>query len=170
MATDNPYQSPEAGIENTVDTGQPGMFALRGRIGRVRYFCYYWMMSMLTLIVLSVLLIGAELLLGMRDVNATGLGAVVGITFLISNVLILLVLSSRRWNDIGKSAKYNGLLFVPLINVGILIGLLLMPGDKGENPFGAEPDKNSPMIWLAFCFGLLLMVLFVFMFDNLAVT
>ena len=52
-----------------------------------------------------------------------------------------LAISTKRWHDIGKSAWWNILIFVPIVGtlvfVPLIIGLGLVPGKKEDNEHGA---------------------------------
>ena len=56
-----------------------------------------------------------------------------------------LAISAKRWHDIGKSAWWNILIFVPIVGTLVLfpliIGLGLLPGKKEDNEHGATLRK-----------------------------
>ena len=56
-----------------------------------------------------------------------------------------LAISTKRWHDIGKSAWWNILIFVPILGtlvfIPLIIGLGLLPGRKEDNEHGATLRK-----------------------------
>ncbi len=49
---------------------------------------------------------------------------------------VLIISGIRRLHDLSRSGWYVLLLFVPLVNIGMFLFLLLMPGTKGANKWG----------------------------------
>ena len=50
-----------------------------------------------------------------------------------------LMLDIRRFHDLDKSGWFVLLLFVPLLNVAVILYLIVCKGTDGENQFGPDP-------------------------------
>jgi uncharacterized membrane protein YhaH (DUF805 family) len=122
----SPRQGPPSGAH---------LFTFKGRSGRWEFF----LMS----IVYTVIYAGLDTVL----VSATGAGAntlydAPGWVFLcISGLLVgyvwcMTTLVGRRFHDMNASAWFSTVAFVPLLNAGLLLYLLLRPGTDGPNDYG----------------------------------
>jgi uncharacterized membrane protein YhaH (DUF805 family) len=136
----------------------PVFFHMSGRIGRLRMVVYtagYNMLfAALTVVVVTVL--------GGAD-GPTPLLAVVGA---VGAVFVLLLPMWRRLHDLDRSGWWAVLMFVPLINLLLLLYLLLMPGNNDVNGHGAPPTSNSLAIK---CFaGLIILLTVVLPFMGVA--
>lgn len=146
---DNPYQSPEtlSLVEDELYT--PKVFALGGRIGRLRYLAYAVVANILLFFVIGILM---SILIPMVGTGSeAALGAQVVITILLYGIsfFITFVLARRRLNDLNKSGWLSLLLLVPIVNFFMGLYLLFFPGTKGTNDFGPAPIANSNWLWLA---------------------
>lgn len=56
---------------------------------------------------------------------------------------MLMLISSMRCRDFNRRGALSILLFLPVINVFLLLILMLLPGNKHDNRFGPSPDKAS---------------------------
>ena len=135
----NPYSAPAADM-NTVADGQfyqPKMFAMSGRIGRVRYLAYYSLFTLMAYIGIAVL--------GVALAGAVGPLAmlVAAVIMMIPLLVIGFVLVIRRLNDLDKSGWLSLLSLVPLVNAFFGLYLLFAPGTKGDNQYGPQPTPNS---------------------------
>ena len=54
-------------------------------------------------------------------------------------VYLFLIFSMKRLHDFSESGYWAILVFVPVINILLILYLLCMPGDAGRNQFGFEP-------------------------------
>ena len=68
------------------------------------------------------------------------------------NVLLLLVIPAmwiavatyaKRWHDLNKSGWMLLTLFIPFVNLLIVLYLGIAPGTSGYNIYGADPGKES---------------------------
>ncbi|MBS3932920.1 MAG: DUF805 domain-containing protein [Truepera sp.] len=49
--------------------------------------------------------------------------------------------SIRRLHDTGHSGYFALLLFVPLVNIALVLYLLVMPGTRGPNRYGTRASN-----------------------------
>lgn len=146
MSEQNIYQAPQSSISPNDELEiQPDIFSFSGRIGRLRYFSYAVIYSILFYIVLTITVLLAVMTIGSVESAITILGvAVCFIGFLAAT----LVLMRRRLNDLGHSGWFALLSLVPLINFLLGLYLLFAPGEQVGNEYGARPTRNHPALWL----------------------
>ncbi|WP_426211609.1 DUF805 domain-containing protein [Massilia sp. TWP1-3-3] len=140
----NPYNAPAADMSvqgNNVDTYQPQVFAMKGRIGRVRYIAYSVGVSMA--IYFAAAIFGGILM----ALTGGKQGALIALGFLVIIPLIAVsfIMAIRRVNDMGQSGWMSLIIVVPLLN----LWLLFAPGTPGTNEYGPAPVKNSTGVILA---------------------
>jgi uncharacterized membrane protein YhaH (DUF805 family) len=130
-----PFAEPGSapGVPGSVDFYDPALFALDGRIGRVRYFAYCCAMSGLGLLAAGVIVLACAgvtmmLLLGLLYVMIVGAS---------------LILFVRRLHDLDRSGWMSLLLLIPLVNVALSLYATFAPGTSGLNRFGQAPKPNS---------------------------
>jgi uncharacterized membrane protein YhaH (DUF805 family) len=163
--TPNPYSAPGAALSGVAagqDNYQPRLWAWRGRIGRLRYLAYLFIISLINMLPVTILM-GV---LGATGVLANNPEAIVGISTLLYLPLLVFsfVLAKRRFNDANRSGWFSLLLWVPLVNFVVSLYLIFARGDEGSNDFGPPPAPNSTAIKVL---GLVLPVL-VIVFGILA--
>ena len=147
MENSNPYESPKSNPATigSLGTYQPKIFAWDGRIGRLRYFAYATVASLLTVIILGVL---AALLIpvfvngGMSE----GAPAIFVLILYIPLIVISVVLMKRRLNDLDKSGWWQLLYLIPIVNLLFALYILFWPGTKGSNSYGLQPTKHSGLL------------------------
>jgi uncharacterized membrane protein YhaH (DUF805 family) len=106
----------------------------RGRSRRSEY----WYYTLANLIV-AILLVVVEMILGIGgDDGASG-----PLSLIYSLVTIVpgLSLSFRRLHDIGRSAWWLLLTFIPIIGWGVLLYWAIKNGDPNRNDFGPDPKS-----------------------------
>jgi len=59
--------------------------------------------------------------------------------FILTGFVLSLGLCVKRIHDIGQSAWWLGLLFIPIIDTGMAIYLLVRKGQNGTNLYGDQP-------------------------------
>jgi len=128
----NPYRAPAAAVADASEQYQEvRVFAVSGRIGRVRYIAYTLGLS---------LLFGAVI-----GVVATMLGAVGGILAIIGYIgllVLMFMLTIQRAHDFNTSGWLSLLVLVPLAN----FIFWFIPGTDGDNRFGAQTPPNSVLV------------------------
>jgi uncharacterized membrane protein YhaH (DUF805 family) len=157
--TPNPYLAPGAalsGPESGKDTYEPKLWAWRGRIGRLRYMAYLFIVSILNMVPVTILmgLLGAAGILSQNQDALVGLSAL----FYLPLLVFSFVLAKRRFNDVNRSGWFSLLLWVPLVNFIVSLYLIFARGDEGANDFGAAPSPNTTMIKVV---GLVFPILFI---------
>ena len=65
------------------------------------------------------------------------------LVLLIPLTIILFSLTIRRLHDLDKSGWYALVLFVPVVQVVLVIWLLYKSGTQNQNKFGVPPDERS---------------------------
>ena len=149
---ENPYQPPEtASLRSDEEPYVPGPFSFSGRIGRARYLCYsIW----LTFLVAGVGLFGggllAALIAGFDEAALMNYALVLGILIYIPILAVFFIVARRRLNDLDLSGWWVLLVFVPLLNIGLTLCLVFLPGKRGANRYGPPAVANS---WPVILFG-----------------
>jgi uncharacterized membrane protein YhaH (DUF805 family) len=108
------------------------LFGLDGRIGRQAY----WLAFLLTLAVLSIAFTPYR----------SGLPLEPDLYFLLLGGLALwteVAIVIKRLHDRSLSGLFALLLLVPLVNIGVVLLVGLLPGDPGPNRFGPHADSRG---------------------------
>lgn len=139
----NPYSAPSADLSIPEDASapyQPRYFAMRGRLGRVRYIAYSMSATMGLAFVLSffVGIIGAVL----RSPEAV---TIMMVLIYIPIIAVSLIYARRRVHDMGFSGWVALVSIIPVVN----FWLLFHPGPKGENKYGPPPVPNTAGVIVA---------------------
>ena len=117
----------------------------RGRFSRLAYLAWY---MVLTLIIMVPVLIGviAFTVLGQSLANQDML-LMVGIGLMLILYLIFFyyafVITIRRLHDLNQTGWLSLLMFVPLINIGFMLYVMLAKGTPLNNEFGAPRPNRS---------------------------
>ncbi|GLR13541.1 hypothetical protein GCM10007907_23310 [Chitinimonas prasina] len=145
MTTDNTYHNLSAQLDQFADqeTYSPRFFSVDGRLGRVRYFAYYLGASLLGYLLIAL------------AVKATAASWTLGVVLLCVAILLMLagtlIMVGRRLHDLDLSRWIALLILAPYFNVLFGLYLLLAPGTKGRNRFGAMPEKNGRGVIVVAC-------------------
>lgn len=138
MSEHNQYQAPRSQVDGGTaeQFAEMKIFAVNGRIGRVRYLAYSFGVTFVMFIVVGVLAALMRLVLGQS-------GQMIGMGLMFLAYIFAFVygvtLAIRRSHDFNNSGWMSLLIFVPLIN----LIFLFIPGTQGENDYGAPPPPNS---------------------------
>lgn len=138
---DNPYSATAVDLSESNDvheTYYPQIFAVNGRIGRVRYLAYSYGAIFLTILVLGVLYAILAEFSGMKNT-----AVLASLLIYIPILAIAFIMAIRRLNDLDQSGWQSLLLLVPVVNAGLGLYLMFAPGTKGSNRYGPQPVKNS---------------------------
>jgi len=150
MEAVNPYESPKSNpVTHTSDqTYLPKIFAVNGRIGRLRYLAYGMFITGLTLIIVGMLsAIMVPMFAGSGMSESMAIGAV--IILYLPLIIISVILAKRRLNDLNKSGWWQLIAIIPLVGIIFTIYMVFWPGTKGSNNYGLEPIKNTKGVILA---------------------
>ncbi|MCF7889738.1 PKD domain-containing protein [Candidatus Bipolaricaulota bacterium] len=117
-------------------------FSSKGRISK-----YQWWRDSLTLVVIYALintLFGLAIARNKESVAVMSLSIFTLISAFGWFFFSELSVCAKRWHDRGKSARWNLIVFVPLINFfWFIIELGLLGGDDGENEYGESPEEKK---------------------------
>jgi len=119
---------------------EPRLFAVSGRMGRIRYLSNVTGVYLLGMLVVGVLAAGVSSLVGRHGmvpiygVMAVGYGGVLVLWFM---------LAIQRLHDIDQRGWLSLLWLIPFINIVFFGYLIFMPGDKEPNRFGPPTTPNS---------------------------
>jgi uncharacterized membrane protein YhaH (DUF805 family) len=149
----NPYSSPLAALENTPLHYTPTVFALNGRIGRLRLLAY-------SLALFGALTAGTILVLtaGLMFRSSQGVLDWVPTVLGLCNLLGVITLARRRLQDLDRSGALAVVLLVPLVGQLMLLWLVCAAGKPLPNRFGPAPSANTRAVALAASVLLLLVV------------
>lgn len=134
----DPYAAPIADLtlpESDTATYQPRIFALSGRIGRVRYIAYAMLLTLIAVIPYLVFIA----MKGALAAEASPLKYV----FLLPSYAAGILLATRRLTDVGHSRWWAVLMPIPYVSVIPFLYLVFKPGDEQANAYGPPPCANS---------------------------
>ncbi len=140
----NPYNAPGADLSGHGGNDQPyqpKVFAMNGRIGRVRYIAY-------SMCITIALLFGLMIIAGVMAVamgGGEGMMVMMALLFYVPMFAVGFIMAIRRVHDMGHSGWLSLLILVPLAN----LWLLFAPGTQGANAYGPPPVKNSTGVIIA---------------------
>jgi len=132
----------------------PRVFALEGRIGRLRYL----LVSLVPAIVLWVLLLLIYGIAATRFDFFEILDA--HPPYVLPLLAIHFVIMRRRLNDVDRSGWFGLLMLVPFVNFPFSLYLLFAAGTPGENRYGLAPAPNPPYL-LGYCLSAPVLLVFV---------
>ncbi len=116
---------------NAINTPKTTSGFLRGRLSRLGFLLSSVYVLAYFLLPLSLTIIGH----GARVLNIIEI--LMGVIGVIAVIPISISLHVRRWHDIDQSGWMTLLGFIPFIGFLVTIALLILPGTKGPNKFGA---------------------------------
>jgi uncharacterized membrane protein YhaH (DUF805 family) len=135
----NPYNAPAADLSQqsaSDETYEPSVWAIHGRIGRLRYLAYSLLQMLIAIPVVAVLA-GVLSLMGSKVMIA---GMVIAYIPLLA---IGFILAKRRFNDMNHSGWMSLLQLIPFVGFFIWLWLVFGAGDKESNDYGQAPGPNS---------------------------
>lgn len=111
-----------------------GLFSMKGRMNRQKYF---FMTLMITIVAygLAFVLGFAMGIAGMTSDAAGGAGFIVGIGAAIIQAFFVV----KRCHDLGRSGTHYWLMYIPLYNIYFGLVLLFTKGETGPNQYGEDP-------------------------------
>ena len=131
----NPYQPPRANVGevDASDYQEVQMWSTQGRIGRLRFLAYffgsYWLFSLL--LGFTIAIVGPGI--GTVMVGLVGIGLAVFAVFT----------AVKRCHDMDLNGWMAVLMFIPIVNFFWMLVLVIAPGTKGLNDYGAPPEPNT---------------------------
>ena len=149
----NVYRTPEASLVGDVveDSYQPKIFSFSGRIGRLRYLGYCFIVSLLGYVLI---IPGTVLMAGAGDNGvAQGVAVLLMVIAYIGMMVMTWGYMVRRLNDLDKNGWISLLILVPLANLVLALYLIFAAGSPGSNSYGPAPVANPRgMILVALIF------------------
>lgn len=130
----NPYAAPKAAVGDAADETQPvRIFAVSGRIGRVRYVGY---------------LIGLYILFGVLAFLAALVAAPLAIVAWVAYIVLAFMLTIQRCHDFNTTGWLSLVSLIPLVN----LIFWFIPGTEGANRYGPRTPPNSTLaimlVWI----------------------
>lgn len=149
----NPYAAPQAAVAGAREPDQEEFQEVRiwsasGRMGRVRYVVNGIGMYLLFSVCMG--LISAALGRLAPQLVGTVFLLVAGVAY-IALMVVMFLLMIQRCHDFDASGWLSLLMLVPLVNFIFALVLLLMPGSKGSNRFGAPTPPNTTFSVILAC-------------------
>ncbi len=164
--TANPYESPKSNpVTSSNQTYPPKLFALNGRIGRLRYLAYGMIATFLTMVVLGILSAIMIPMLASSEMPEAMMMIALGI-FYLPLIVLSIIFMKRRLNDLDKSGWWQILVYIPFVGILFALYILFWPGTKGSNSYGLQPEKNSALLVIA---GLVLPVVLIGVLAAIAI-
>ncbi|WP_227430335.1 DUF805 domain-containing protein [Psychrobacter sp. I-STPA6b] len=171
-ATTQLYQAPATELNQFLSVqvipNNKTWYHFSGRIGRLRYIAY--MMWAMILAFLVIFLVGFILNLAENydlvtshalsdsDIFSVFIAMLVILIGSLLAIYCLILLPKRRLHDLGHSAWFALLMFIPFINVILMLYLMFAKGNNGVNQYGMPARPNKIIHYI---FGLLLPLLMV---------
>lgn len=130
----NPYAAPKAALDVAAEETQPvRLFAVSGRIGRVRYIAY---------------LMGLYVLFAILGFAAAALAGPIATLLWVAYVVLAFMLTIQRCHDFDSTGWLAILSLVPLVN----LVFWFIPGSDGRNRWGPPTPPNSALsmvlVWI----------------------
>lgn len=144
----NPYSATSVDLSEPTgadDTYEPKIFAVNGRIGRLRYLAYSFVTGLVTVFIagiLAAILIPIFAMKGSKDGMSIGV-IIVMLLIYIPSIASMFIMAKRRLNDLNHTGWLSLLMFAPLLNFVFALYLMFAPGTKTSNNYGPRPVKNS---------------------------
>lgn len=136
----SPYSAPQSQVADAyAEVGELNPFGVAGRIGRLRYIAWSFV---LMLAMLPVYGIAVGVTLGISE----ALGGVLIFAVVVAAMVFSVMIGVQRLHDIGWSGWLWLLLLVPLVGTVFAILMLVMPGTQGQNNYGPPPPANSTAV------------------------
>ncbi len=146
----NPYTATTADLSTPGGadaTYQPRVFAMSGRIGRVRYIAYSMAISMAIMLAFMAVMAVMAVSMGMGSFAGAGIFMLLAVLLMIPAFGFGFVLAIRRAHDMGQSGWLSLLIMVPLANLWFIFG----PGTPTANEYGPKPVPNTTGVIVAAC-------------------
>lgn len=140
----SPYQSPASDV-SVIDEAayQPRLLTFSGRIGRIRYLAYNFLINFVLMFVIGIAAAIAIPAIVTPDRADDLPVAVFVILMYLPPVVVMFMLAKRRLNDLNHSGWLTLLMLIPLVNALLMLYLVFWPGSDGANDYGPPARPNS---------------------------
>ena len=139
----SPYATSKAIIEQDADeVGELSIWGVEGRLGRMRSIAW----SMVLMFAMA-----PAMLIGMLAFRSSMvLGSILLAVICLAAIVIGIQISVKRLHDIGWSGWLLLIAFIPVVGNIFQFLLLVLPGSKKSNRYGAVPPPNSAAVKVLF--------------------
>jgi len=134
----NPYAAPDAAVNDVVSSEglyQPRIFALNGRLGRIRYLAY---MSLSWIVTAFIIGVASAVLMPSASTSQ-----LLMFVLYLPMIVFGFVLAKRRFNDVDRTGWWSVLLMVPFLNFFVSLYLMFAGGTEGDNEYGPPTVPNT---------------------------
>ena len=167
VSTEKLYKAPKTPLNHPqysqIMSNNKTWYHFSGRIGRLRYLSYQLLITIL-LYLFSYLLF--TIFGAFSDIHDSFVKTIIAIIWLplyiITTIYCVFIYPKRRLNDLGRSGWLALTMFLPFVNIVLVIFLIFAKGDDGVNQYGAPPRENKVIHYIAGIIVPLLFFLFVF--------
>lgn len=145
----DPYVSPQSAVEasDPAEYAEVKIFSFSGRIGRLRYLAYSMGMGLILSLFLAVMAaITVPIAESTGNEAASFIMGILMIILYVGALVISFAMVVRRVNDFDNSGWLSLLMLVPVVNIIFGFALMLVPGSKGRNSYGAPPPPNNGVV------------------------
>ena len=148
----SPYAPPQSEVGETLpEFAELRVFTTDGRIGRLRYLA--WSLSLI------LVMTGGFILAAIGYAITPAIGFILGGAGLIAAMVVGVQIGVQRLHDIGWSGWLYLLALVPYLGSVFTFLLMLIPGSKGANRFGAPPPENTRAVKILAWLWILVVIL-----------
>ncbi|WP_010486156.1 DUF805 domain-containing protein [Pseudomonas sp. S9] len=138
-AAHTPYAPPKAPVgERLPEFGELKPFTTDGRIGRLRFLAWTFVLMLLCAPIFGIAAAGSA-------ISAT-VGAILMIIVSIALVIVGVMINVQRLHDIGWSGWLLFITILPIVGSIFSLLMLFMPGTQGPNRYGPPPPPNSTSV------------------------
>lgn len=133
----NVYSPPSADLKTDTGYGVTRVFAINGRIGRVRYYVYL-LFGLFAALLLNAFVMGS--------INPMQSGSILMLKQVVDAIIagvIGILVARRRLQDMDAPWAWSLLSLVPFVNFVFWLVLVFMPGTDGDNQYGPRPQPNT---------------------------
>ena len=116
-----------------------GIFSMRGRYNRARYFWTSFFLALICNLIPSFLVGLAREPLG----DAYPIAAFFVMAIALAGAVLAAFQVVKRLHDLGRPGWHYWLLLIPLYNIYLALVLLFVKGTPGPNPYGVDPLMHS---------------------------
>ena len=132
----SPYTPPQASVAEALpEYGELKVFTTNGRIGRLRYMA--WSLSLILLLTAGIILVGVGYAI------TPAIGYLLGAVGVIAAMVVGVQIGVQRLHDIGWSGWLYLLVLVPYLGSVFNLVIMILPGSREANRFGAPPPENT---------------------------
>ena len=100
---------------------------------------FWW--AMLALFIANIVISLLTVVLG------DALGGILSLVFTLGIIIPYIAIAIRRWHDLDKSGWWTLTLFIPLINIIMLLVFFTKKGTDGSNQYGPDPLGHDASVF-----------------------